>query len=269
EDITKITTKYINDKRDILVSIIGYTNIDKENENEKISDSKNYANIIADKLNKKGLDKNLMIVEYRGGKDNLYTNETSYSKDLSNRVMVAIYVLSLKDSDKDGVFDITDECPETPLDRVVDDKGCQLDSDKDGVLDYKDECPNTPQGFTVNSVGCPTKKDLMLNFDTASWKILESSNQIIAEFVEFLKQNPAYNIKIIGHTDSVGKDKANLILSDKRAESLKSAFIDQGIDGTKITTQGLGESSPVASNDTKDGRYKNRRTVIELIELIK
>jgi len=269
-DISSKTKELIDDNKDILVSVIGYTNIDKGNETQKLDDSKAYANNITNKLEKKGLDKKLMIVEFRGVKDNLYSNESTSSKNLSNRVMVAIYILPKKevieiDSDNDGVFDNTDECPDTPEGVKVDEKGCPLDTDNDGIIDHKDECPDTPEDFSVDDVGCPMKKDLMLNFATASWEILESSNIIIEEFSEFLKRNPSYNLKIIGHTDNVGKESNNLILSQKRAEALKSALVDRGIDATKMTTDGLGESTPTTSNDTKDGRYKNRRTVIELI----
>ena len=61
-----------------------------------------------------------------------------------------------KDSDKDGVIDKLDQCPNTPLGTKVDDKGCPipLDDDKDGVVNDRDQCPNTPAGETVNSVGC-------------------------------------------------------------------------------------------------------------------
>jgi hypothetical protein len=61
-----------------------------------------------------------------------------------------------KDTDKDGVIDKLDQCPNTPVGTKVDDKGCPipLDDDKDGVVNDKDQCPNTPAGETVNSVGC-------------------------------------------------------------------------------------------------------------------
>jgi OmpA-OmpF porin, OOP family len=63
-----------------------------------------------------------------------------------------------KDSDKDGVIDKLDQCPNTPLGTKVDDKGCPipLDDDKDGVVNDRDQCPNTPMGQSVNSVGCST-----------------------------------------------------------------------------------------------------------------
>jgi len=255
--------EYTDKKQNILVSVIGYTNT--KNEKDEVSDSENYANNIADILNKKGLDKKSIIIESRNTKDNLYTNESYTSTKLSNRVRVALYLLPQIDTDGDGVYDNYDECPETPEGLEVDEVGCLLDTDGDGVYDHLDKCPGTPKGFSVDNDGCPIRKNLMLNFATNSWEILESSNKIINEFVEFIKANPAYDIKIIGHTDNMGTEASNLILSQHRAEALKSIFEELGINTSKMTTDGLGESTPTASNKTKDGRYQNRRTVIELI----
>lgn len=64
-----------------------------------------------------------------------------------------------KDSDGDGVYDHTDECPDTPKGVVVDSVGCPVDSDGDGVPDYIDQCPDTPKGYVVDSVGCPMDDD--------------------------------------------------------------------------------------------------------------
>jgi len=63
------------------------------------------------------------------------------------------------DSDGDGVYDGFDMCPDTPKGAKVDTKGCPLDTDKDGIFDGIDQCPNTPEGVTVNDIGCPFDKD--------------------------------------------------------------------------------------------------------------
>ena len=70
-------------------------------------------------------------------------------------------------------------------------------------------------------------------------------------------------LEVEGHTDSVGTDDYNQSLSERRAESVKSYLIQQGIDRSSITSRGFGESQPVASNDTADGRQRNRR--VELV----
>jgi OOP family OmpA-OmpF porin len=65
----------------------------------------------------------------------------------------------VKDSDKDGVADNLDKCPNTPLGVRVDARGCAIDSDNDGVPDYLDKCPNTPEGVKVDKKGCPIDSD--------------------------------------------------------------------------------------------------------------
>ena len=83
---------------------------------------------------------------------------------------------------------------------------------------------------------------------------------------DVLKANPGVKIKITGHTDSDGADAANLELSRKRAEAVKTALeTDHGIDGASLQTDGKGESKPVADNKTKEGKAQNRR--VEFIKL--
>jgi len=83
-------------------------------------------------------------------------NETFHGYSFSGGIS---YFFGSKDSDKDGVKDKNDACPDTPMGVVVDDMGCPVDSDGDGVADYMDECPNTPAGAPVDAVGCPLDSD--------------------------------------------------------------------------------------------------------------
>jgi len=82
----------------------------------------------------------------------LYMNELS--------IGVSYFLGGPKDSDKDGVYNRGDLCPDTPTGQIVDDHGCPLDSDIDGVPDGWDACPNTPPGATVDEHGCPWDSDL-------------------------------------------------------------------------------------------------------------
>ncbi len=305
---------------EVRVTVIGHTDEPTDDYNEKAVDSNTYANKIQnlfryslDKneskdLSKKyaldvqkalvdgGVDKNITVVEYRGGQDMAFTDGTTEGRDLSNRVMVTMYVLMPedKDSDGDGVLDSLDRCPNTPKGVKVNKNGCPLDSDKDGVLDYQDSCPNTPKGVSVDGKGCPLDsdkdgvpdykdncsktplglkidmngcpigKELELNFKSASDKILKESYPKVVEFAEFLKQYPMYKAQIVGHTDSQGKEAANMKLSQARALSVKNALIGEGIDAARITSSGRGELDPIASNRTKEGRKKNRRIEVKL-----
>jgi outer membrane protein OmpA-like peptidoglycan-associated protein len=168
------------------------------------------------------------------------------------------------DDDHDGICNYIDKCLETPEGRVVDAKGCQLDEDKDGVLDYDDKCLHTPEMFKVDSTGCPLTAILKVNFDTNKYNIKDSYVEDISSFAQFLKENPGYDAVVSGHTDSIGSSKSNQILSQNRADSVREAIIEQGIDGNRLTAIGEGETKPIASNMNKEGRAQNRRIEVEL-----
>jgi len=132
------------------------------------------------------------------------------------------------------------------------------DSDGDGVPDNLDQCPNTPKGATVNSVGCwAYQGDVLFDFDKADLK--SSAYPILDEGVTVLENNPGLNIEIQGYTDSTGSEDYNLKLSQRRAESVKNFLVNRGIDPGRLTAKGYGSANPVASNDTPEGRAKNRR----------
>lgn len=139
-----------------------------------------------------------------------------------------------------------------------------IDSDGDGVIDSLDKCPGTPKGFKVDSDGCPLKATLHLNFATDSTKVDAEGAAKVAEFASFLKDSPAYKANIVGHTDSTASDAYNQKLSEKRAAKVKSMLIEDGVDSSRLTSEGMGEKMPIASNKTKEGRAENRRIEVEL-----
>lgn len=94
----------------------------------------------------------------------------------------------------------------------------------------------------------------------------KQSNDILNGLVAFLKANPEIRVRINGHTDSVGRDKTNMKLSKKRAKFIKKYIISAGIHKNRIEYQGYGEKKPVADNETKVGRSKNRRVEFEIIK---
>ena len=87
-------------------------------------------------------------------------------------------------------------------------------------------------------------------------------NQILklSSCIIFLNIENDIKIQIIGHTDDIGNDQDNQILSEKRAQAVFDALVAKGIDANRLSYLGLGESSPISTNETEEGRRKNRRT---------
>lgn len=178
------------------------------------------------------------------------------------------------DTDGDGIQDKDDDCPKVPgIERL---KGCPppfIDTDKDGIDDYSDLCPKVP-GVKKNK-GCPELKkadaDALqmafdnLLFETNSDVIVESSFASLDALAKVFRNNPKYKLYLEGHTDSEGNDEANMDLSKRRSASVKKYLAKKGVNETRITTDGFGETRPVASNDTPDGRHKNRRVEMTII----
>jgi OOP family OmpA-OmpF porin len=168
------------------------------------------------------------------------------------------------DSDGDGVPDDLDKCPNTPKGVKVNADGCPLDTDGDGVPDHLDECPDTPKGATVNSVGCWALKGVVL-FDFDSSDIKPEAHQLLDEVVTILKKNPEIRGVIEGHTDSMGSEEYNQGLSERRAQAIEKYLEEHGIDADRYTVKGHGESKPIASNDTEEGRQENRRVELRRV----
>ena len=126
----------------------------------------------------------------------------------------------------------------------------------------------------VHRAADPLKMDILLDpvdvgnsvvlrnvfFETDSFRLLDHSKAELDELVRFLAQNPDVEVEIGGHTDNAGSREYNLKLSGKRAESVWQYLISRDIDKNRLTYQGYGMSYPVASNDTPEGRARNRRT---------
>jgi len=104
-----------------------------------------------------------------------------------------------------------------------------------------------------------------INFALNKATIQPGSFKILDQLVEALKRCPAKVIKIEGHTDSTGSDAYNMQLSDRRAASVKDYLVQHGIAASALEAQGFGESRPIASNDTAEGRAENRRVEMKPI----
>ena len=176
------------------------------------------------------------------------------------------------DTDGDGVLDKDDKCPNIPGPKEND--GCPYtDTDGDGIPDKDDECPETPG--PVENKGCPEiekeVEDILktafdnLEFETARAKIKEESVESLNELAEVLIQKPEWGLQISGHTDNVGRAQANLILSKKRAESVKAFMVERGVSEDRLNVLYFGDTMPVESNNTPEGRQANRRVEMTII----
>lgn len=100
-------------------------------------------------------------------------------------------------------------------------------------------------------------------FASGKSELLPIAQTKLEEVAKALNEQGYKKIIVEGHTDSRGSDSANLVLSERRAEAVRALLVSRGVDSSKITAVGIGESRPVASNDTTDGRANNRR--VELV----
>ena len=105
-----------------------------------------------------------------------------------------------------------------------------------------------------------------LNFDSATTKLTPESNPTVTNLIAIVKCYPTMQIQLEGHTDSTGDPAANKQLSIDRANAIRDLLVQAGVDSSRITTTGYGADKPIASNDTDEGRAKNRRTELVVIK---
>jgi OOP family OmpA-OmpF porin len=141
------------------------------------------------------------------------------------------------------------------------------DSDGDGVPDSKDACPGTRPGARVDFRGCEIKDQIELpnvNFEFDSARLTADSSETLDGAVGTLKRYPDLHVECAGHTDWIGTDQYNEGLSERRAHSVCEYLIAHGIDSSRLTEHGYGESQPIADNKTDEGRARNRRVVLRI-----
>jgi OmpA-OmpF porin, OOP family len=158
--------------------------------------------------------------------------------------------------------------PVTPV-PVVDQKTCaDLDDDGDGVNNCDDKCPNSVAGQAIGPDGCPVPLTIDLkgvNFDFDKDTLRPDAEAILAEAVSILQKYPQLKVEVAGHTDSVGTEEYNQGLSERRAATVYNYLTNAGIDAARLVgPNGFGELRPIDTNDTSEGRARNRRTELNV-----
>ncbi|ROL78423.1 OmpA family protein [Pseudomonas vranovensis] len=159
------------------------------------------------------------------------------------------------DEDEDGVFDRRDLCPDTPANTPVSHTGCPLPQYP--ASQKAPEPAPTSEVITLSDQGA-----VMFAFDSA--QLTSAAQQQLQALTSKLNGANVTSVKVVGHTDSQGSDAYNQALSERRASSVAEYLISQGLSPAKVTSQGQGESQPVADNDTDAGRAQNRRVELHL-----
>ncbi|MCB9543346.1 MAG: OmpA family protein [Myxococcales bacterium] len=191
----------------------------------------------------------------------------------------------IPDTDGDGLKDNVDQCPNDPedFDGFKDEDGCpDPDNDRDGILDVDDKCPNEPE--VINGVddddGCPDEGKVQVKLTEEKIEIYEKiyfeldkaiirpiSFSILDQVVRVVVRNPQIKrLRIEGHTDSQGTDAYNMDLSQRRADAVMKYLVTAGVDPGRLEAVGYGESRPIETNDTKEGRATNRRVEFTILE---
>jgi outer membrane protein OmpA-like peptidoglycan-associated protein len=173
------------------------------------------------------------------------------------------------DTDGDGIMDKYDECPRQPedYDGYMDGDGCpDPDNDNDGILDVNDKCPNNAETFNnyMDDDGCPDEatpeipKFINIIFQFATAKIVGADHVPVMDYIaSVMKDHPEMRLKITGYTDNIGSEAFNMKLSEKRAT---------GVDAERFDLDWKGESNPIDTNDTEEGRQRNRRIEFTVLD---
>lgn len=201
------------------------------------------AGIITDKNSFKKLGAKVELIDLETGKQIAET----YSNGGSGDYLICI------PSGKDYALNVSKE-------------GYLFHSENFSLKEYKS---TQPYQLNVQLQKLKVGANVVLNnvfFNTNSFELLTASRVELDKLTGLLQANPNVKIEIGGHTDNVGNDQANQVLSENRAKAVAEYLIKKGIDPSKVTYKGYGEIAPIDSNDTESGRARNRRTEFKVVE---
>lgn len=135
---------------------------------------------------------------------------------------------------------------------------------------YIDEVKVTPLTIPINLLEIPIEvgqtirlSNVYFNLDQSD--LLPTSTEQLEQLLQLMQENPRMEIQIIGHTDDIGTSAYNQDLSERRAKAVRQYLLNQGIDKNRITFTGFGNTRPIASNKTEEGRRRNRRVEFKVV----
>lgn len=200
-----------------------------------------------------------VLYRYDGDDETIPTRD-----DYADMIAQAAVTIALGDRPAAPVEPVT---PPPPPEQPAAKTCAELDDDADGVNNCDDKCPATPAGTMVGRDGCPVPVSIDLrgvNFDFDKCTLRADAIAILDEAVKVLSQH-AIKVEVAGHTDAIGTDAYNQKLSECRAKVVAEYLGGNGVASDRIAgINGYGESKPIDTNDTAEGRARNRRTELNV-----
>lgn len=143
-----------------------------------------------------------------------------------------------------------------------------IDQDNDGIVDNVDQCLGSNPKLPVDAVGCALFDGVMegVTFESASATLTARAQQVLDKAAKDLLNYPSVRVAVMAHTDNQGDAELNLELSKKRVISVVRYLLGQGVPMKRMRAEAYGEKRPIASNETVDGRERNRRVEFQTIE---
>lgn len=182
------------------------------------------------------------------------------------------------DTDRDGVVDSVDACPNVAgiIQSDPTQQGCPPDADRDGIVDSLDACPGVAgEAYADPKLrGCPRARldqgaisiNEPVQFAAGSARLLPESDGLLKTIAQLLIQHPEVEHLVVeGHTDSSGNPRSNLKLSRDRAAAVVKWLVANGISSRRLASRGFGSTTPIAPNDTAEGRARNRRVEFRVL----
>ncbi|HOJ50697.1 MAG TPA: OmpA family protein [Spirochaetota bacterium] len=203
--------------------------------------------------------KNIKIEEEKKSKEREITLD---AKDEKGKEIEAYVDVIKRDENGNIIYQKKQKVVDKKI-KVPDTDGVEVIVSSDGflpekvIIDKKDEKKEVVlKKIEINKIYIVEN----INFDFNSAHLKKESLDILSKILDIMKSNPNLKLLVMGHTDSIGDDKYNQKLSERRADAVIEYLIKNGISPERLSSEGYGETKPVASNDTEEGRAKNRRT---------